>query len=313
MRKVGCLPKSMFTADLENAKSCVKVLNNDRVLTMMPEARLSTAGKFEGIQDSTYKFIKKSGVAVYTLTLKGSYLANPKWGDGARKGGFIDIELNKLFNAKETCDMPFDEFKKKIDDALYYDEMKWLETQPNVKYKTKTLAEGLENILYICPNCGEFCSLETKNRTVKCQKCGLTVEIDDRYSFKGDFKFKNFSQWFDWQEEQTKNYILSNPDFKLEQKVELRHASTNGKGLTRLSGSGKCVLDKNGLRYTGTEDGKQIEKFFPLSEIYRVLFGAGEDFELYEGKEIWYFVPEEKRCCVTYYVVSGILKQIYGE
>ena len=35
--------------------------------------------------------------------------------------------------------------------------------------------------------------------------------------------------------------------------------------------------------------GKEIEKFFPMSQIYRLLFGAGVDFEIYEGKEIWFF------------------------
>ena len=70
-----------------------------------------------------------------------------------------------------------------------------------------------------------------------------------------------------------------------------------------------CTLNKNGLLYKGSEDGIEIEKFFPLKNIYRLLFGAGEDFEIYEGKEIWYFVPEERRCCVDYYMASELLKK----
>ena len=46
-----------------------------------------------------------------------------------------------------------------------------------------------------------------------------------------------------------------------------------------------------------------------MDTIYRLLFGAGEDFEIYEGKELWYFVPEEKRSAVAWYIVSGILKE----
>ena len=61
--------------------------------------------------------------------------------------------------------------------------------------------------------------------------------------------------------------------------------------------------------YKGTQDGKGIEKFFPLDSIYRILFGAGEDFEIYEGKELYYFVPEEKRSCVAWYIVSELLKE----
>ena len=50
LRSIGCFPKSMFTSDIENAKNCVKVINQGEMLVMMPEARLSTVGKFEDIQ-----------------------------------------------------------------------------------------------------------------------------------------------------------------------------------------------------------------------------------------------------------------------
>ena len=54
-----------------------------------------------------------------------------------------------------------------------------------------------------------------------------------------------------------------------------------------------------------------MEKVFSFKEIYRLLFGAGEDFEIYEGKEIWYFVPEEIRASVDYYIASELLKNHY--
>ena len=47
-----------------------------------------------------------------------------------------------------------------------------------------------------------------------------------------------------------------------------------------------------------------------MRSVYRVLFGAGEDFEVYDGKEIWYFVPEDKRRCVDYYVASIKLREL---
>ena len=80
LRQVGAFPKSMFTMDMENAKNCLTVLKNKEILAMMPEARLSTAGRFEDIQSSTYAFIKKAGVNVYTVKICGDYLADPKWG-----------------------------------------------------------------------------------------------------------------------------------------------------------------------------------------------------------------------------------------
>ena len=313
MKKLGCLPKSMFTTDLENAKGCMRVLAHKKVLAMMPEARLSTIGKFEDIQPSTYKFLQRANVAVYTLTLKGDYFANPKWGDGARAGGVVEVELNPLFAAGETADMPMKDLQARIEKALYYDEFAWLEEKKEIKYRRKTLAQGLENILYICPNCGGRYALNTKKHDIFCESCGARWSIDDRYAFIDKKPFENFALWYEWQREETKKEILQAQEYKLESKVELRHASTDGKSLTRHAGEGVCTLNADGLRYVGSEDGKEIEKFFPLSQIYRLLFGAGEDFEIYEGREIWYFRPEEKRSCVEWYVVSGLLKELCGE
>ncbi len=311
LRGLGTIPKSMFAADMENAKSCTKVLGRGGVLVMMPEARLSTIGKFEGIQESTYKFIQRFGVTVYTIRFYGNYLANPKWGDGLRKGGLVEGELNPLFVAGETKELPLEEVQRRVDEALDYDELAWLETQPQLAFKSRTLGEGLENILYRCPNCSGESTFTAKNRSLTCEKCGLEACVDDRYGFTENKPFANFAQWYEWQNGELEKEIADNPAFALESKVELHHAGT-GKGLTRVAGEGVCSLNREGLTYRGSEDGKEIEKHFPLSQIYRLLFGAGEDFEIYEGKEIWYFVPENKRTCVVWYVASGLLKK-YNE
>lgn len=313
IKKVGCIPKSMFSADLESTKQCMRVLSSGRVLAMMPEARLSTVGRFEDIQPSTYKFIQRAGVPVYTVMIRGDYLANPKWGNGARKGSVVDITLAPLFKEGETATLTVAELQTRVEQALYYDEFAWLENNPQITYRKKTIAEGLENILYRCPACGEMHCIKTKESTVFCEKCGEKWQVNGRYAFTEEKLFKNFADWYDWQVEETRKEITENPDYVLQSKVELRHASVDGKSLTRHAGEGVCRLSKEGLRYTGTEDGKEIEKFFPLSQIYRLLFGAGQDFEIYEGKEIWFFVPEDTRTCVLWYVVSGILKGIYGE
>ena len=97
----GAFPKSMFSNDVESVKNCMKVISSNQVLAMMPEARLSTAGAFEGIQDSTFKFLKKMKVPVYSIKINGSYLAKPKWASKIRKGSVVEAELNQLFTPAE--------------------------------------------------------------------------------------------------------------------------------------------------------------------------------------------------------------------
>jgi hypothetical protein len=77
--------------------------------------------------------------------------------------------------------------------------------------------------------------------------------------------------------------------------------------LTRFAGEGVCTLSRDGLKYEGTKDGETVELTFTLERIYRLLFGAGENFEIYNGTEILYFVPNEKRSAVDWYTASKIL------
>jgi ssDNA-binding Zn-finger/Zn-ribbon topoisomerase 1 len=296
----------MFTPDLDSAKNCLRVLKNGDVLAMMPEARLSTVGRFEDIQESTFPFLKSAGVPIYTIKINGDYFASPKWGNGLRQNAYLEAELAPLFSKEQIAELSVEEIKAGVEERLYYDEFEWIKTKPELRYKSKRLAEGLENVLVRCPKCGAVHSIKTKGRLVTCEKCDLCLELDDRYSFKENPYFENFARWYDWQYALIKSDIDKNPDYVLKSKVTLKLPSLDGESLLRYGGEGECELNKDGLTYRGTRDGKDFEIFFPICEIYRLLFGAGEDFETYVGKEIYYFIPEEKRSCVEWYITSDI-------
>lgn len=306
LRTVGTFPKSMFATDLENAKNCLTVLREKNHLAMMPEARLSTVGRFEDIQESTYSFIKKAGVSVYTVKLSGDYFADPKWGKGLRRGAVVEAEMDILYTAEQLKELSLEEMKQGIEQRLYYDEFRWLEQRPKIRYRSRRMAEGLENILTTCPLCGEKYTITTEKDKVFCQKCGYLTSVDTRYGFTGDFRFANFAQWYDWQKSLLEKKILENDAYALTSKVELRLPGT-GKGMTRHGGSGVCTLSREGLVYAGTKDGAEVELRFSIARVYRLLFGAGENFEIYDGAEILYFVPEEKRSAVEWYMASMLL------
>ena len=101
--------------------------------------------------------------------------------------------------------------------------------------------------------------------------------------------------------------IENDPSFSLISQVEYRLPDHTGKALTRHAGEGICTLSREGLTYTGTKDGEEFTLHFPISHIYRLLFGAGENFEVYSGNEIQYFVPAERRSAVDWYLASMIL------
>lgn len=307
LRRLGSFPKSMFQLDVESTKNCMRVLKDGRVLAMLPEARLSTAGYFEDIQEGTFSFLKKANVPVYLIRIRGDYLANPKWGKGIRRGSVVEAELDQLFTAGELREMSVAQIRQVVEERMYYDEYAWLEERPKQHYRSRKIAEGLENILTTCPKCGKKFCLTTKKNEIHCEYCGPLTHMNGRYRFDKGFPFSHPGQWYLQQLELLKEKILNDPDYCLRSKVELRMSSKDGRSLTRPAGEGTCTLNRKGLHYCGTIDGETVEKNFSLDKIYRLLFGAGVNFETYQGNEIYFFVPEEKRSCVEWYMASMIL------
>ncbi len=308
LRSFGCFPKSMFALDIESVKNSLRVIKNGGVLAMMPEARLSTVGEFEDIQEGTYSFLKKAGVPVYFIKISGDYLAKPKWADKMRRGSLVEAELDLLFSKEELENISPEEIKARTEKALYYNEFEWLKTRPKVKYRSRRMAEGLENVLSICPICKQKHKIYTKKRDVFCENCGKIASVDERYNFVNEKPFSNFAEWYNWQFSEFASEINSNPEFALTSAVTLKHPSLDGKTFLRVAGEGICTLNREGLRYVGLEDGKEVDILFPMSEIYRLLFGAGENFEIYQGKEMYFFVPTEPKTSVDWYIASKILK-----
>jgi hypothetical protein len=278
---------------------------------MMPEARLSTAGKFEDIQPGTFDFIKKMGVPVYSVNIYGNYLASPKWGTGLVRGSVVEAELDILFTKEEIESLSVDEIERRCKERLYYDDLEWIKTRPDVRYKKKRLAEGLENILIKCPKCNEKYTIRTKGHDVFCDKCGKLATLDNRYLFDTDAPFSDFGKWYDWQFEEMKREILDDPDYALTSKVTFKLPSKDGRTMLYTAGEGVCTLNREGLTYVGTKDGEEVTLTFPIKNLYRLLFGAGESFEVYVGRTIHFFLPEEGRSAVSWYIASLILNDLY--
>jgi len=314
LKQLGAFAKSQLEVDVESTKNCLRVLQNNEVLFMMPEARICTAGRLEDIQEGTYSFLKKVCVPVYTVRLNGNYFSYPKWGKGPRRGSLVESELDILFSPEDLKRLSVAQIGQAVEKRLRYDDFRWLETRPQIRYRSGRLAEGLENILTICPVCSRRHTIATKGRAVFCEHCGKLTELDSRYAFSKDFVFDNLAQWYDWQKSVIAEEISRDPNYALQSRVELQVPSDDGKKLTRSAGRGVCTLTEAGLTYTGTKDGVPYEASFSLKRIFRLIYDAGGGFQIHNGSDMLYFLPEERCSAVDWHLTSMILyDKVYGD
>ena len=199
LRKVGCIPKSLFTGDIESVKNCLRIAKAGGNIGIMADVRLSMYGQTEDVPDTTARFLKKLGLPVVVMHFDGSYMTKPKWAKDIRKG-MILANCYELFDSASLAAATDEEVTSKMREALYYDDFEWIKKHPEITFKSKKMAEGLENILYKCPHCGkEFC-LKSKKDRFFCTSCGYEVRLNPRYTFLPQrgfpLYFENLRDWF---------------------------------------------------------------------------------------------------------------------
>ncbi len=306
MKKAGCIPKSLFTADIESVKNTIDMANKGAILGFMPEVRLSMYGELEGLPESTGRFFKKLNLPVYLCHLDGSFFIKPKWAKKIRKGP-VEVTLKKLFSVEELKEATPDLVQQTMEEALYYNDFEWLKNHPEVRYKSKTIAENLESILYECPHCNEKFCLTSKGNTVKCTNCGYTVKVDDRYAFVDcgyPHYFDNFQLWFKAQKQKIADQVNAKDNFELKSKVKLSLQSNRGKGFVREAGEGTVTLNTKGLTYSGSKDGEQYDLFIPMHDTFYLCYAKDKGFQTFYGKDYYMFNPANAHESVLWYIAS---------
>ena len=77
-RQIGCIAKRRFVPDYSVIRhSKTVLLQNKNILVLFPEARHSNIGTTAQISETAARLIKRFALPVATLSIHGSYLANP--------------------------------------------------------------------------------------------------------------------------------------------------------------------------------------------------------------------------------------------
>lgn len=130
------------------------------------------------IVPSTGKLVKTAGCGLVTYKIKGGYFSSPMWGGaGVRKGYLHGAPVN-VYTPEQLQQMTAAEVQQAIETDLYEDAYARQLEQP-MRYRSKAPAKGLENLLYICPECGGYDCFASRGDTVSCRDCGFTFRYNE--------------------------------------------------------------------------------------------------------------------------------------
>ena len=77
------------------------------------------------------------------------------------------------------------------------------------RYKSRNPAKGLENLLYICPECGAYDSFVTEKDMVRCASCGHSFRYN-AYGMLEETRFETVYEFSQWQCGQTEADVDAN-------------------------------------------------------------------------------------------------------
>lgn len=299
LTKFNCISKVQFFPDYNSIKQIKRFLDNDTSVLIFPEGRVTVDGTNGYIAPSIGKLVKWLGYPVVSGITKGGYVSWPKWGKKPRASK-ISLKLEQILSPEDVKTMSADEIAKTIAENLQYNDNVAL-IENGRKILGDRIAEGLEDLLYKCPNCKAEYKMQTHKKTIYCTQCGYSAVYNNNGLITSEYKNKVFERidlWFNYQRETIKKDIKK-PDFLLQDIVQVAMINEKNNRVT-VVGEGQLSLTNDGLAYKGLINEEEIELFFASANMPAVAYVIGESIDMYENKTIYRFIFNNDRRSTKY-------------
>ncbi len=293
---MGCIPKRLFVPDVKATVNMLKVLKSGGSLLLFPEGIQSTSGSTMPMNPATIKFFKKSPCDIIIAISKGEFMFNPRFSNIKRCGN-VDITYKVLFTKEEIETLTENEMYERYLKEFSYDDFNMnLETRWRYKGKCSN-AEGLDNIIYKCPNCNQEFKMHVLDDSISCE-CGNSIKVNEYYDLipndNSKMPFKSISDWVNYQRNEIKKEI-EKEDFKFEYNVTLRQLDETKLKKNRYDykGEGTVTIDRNNLTYKGTRDDKDVIEVLDLKNIPSATFKPQTGNEFFYLKNHYSLMPKD--------------------
>lgn len=223
------------------------------------------------ILPSTAKLLQSARCGLVTYKLTGGYFVSPMWSTNLRRGKISGSVVN-VYTQEQLSRMSADEIYKIITTDLYEDAYARQLENPE-SYKGKNLAEGLENLMFICPKCKEHNTLSSKGDTVICRHCGVSFKYTD-YGFIEGINHKTVKELSDFQ----KGIVLKDVQNGTVYKAENTELSTVKKHVETKVSSGTFIITPCYLSCGGYEIPLEDISDLAMHGKHALVFSVGKDY-----------------------------------
>ena len=260
---------------------------------MFAEGARSWDGMTDQFLPSTGKVVKSAKCGLVTYRLEGGYFVSPRWSTSFRRGRIHGTPVN-VYTKEQLAKMSVNEINEAIARDLYEDAYQRQLENP-VPYKGKNLAEGMENLLFICPKCGGYDTFQSKGDTVSCKACDLKFNYTE-YGMLEGAPFKTIYEFAKWQTEEARKAISENVIFSASKgtlKTVESHVET-------LVDEGKIAFGEDAIVVGNTR--------IPLENVLDLNM-HGKRGIVFSTKDTYYeLIPEVGTCAYKFHLYYDLYK-----
>jgi len=195
------IPKAKGKSDIATIMNIFNAVKKGYPILIFPEGDTTFYGETNYIEESTMKLIKKLKLDVVTCNVKGGYLSKPRWATGKRRNRRIELDYKLEIPKERLEELSPDEIGVIINKALYHNAYEY-QREKMIPHPGKRLAEGIENVVYVCPHCESINTIVSDRNEIFCSACKKEGYID-KYGFIHGFKFDNLIDWDRYQRDFT--------------------------------------------------------------------------------------------------------------
>ncbi len=207
---VGPIPRAKGADADDTVQLIIENLNAGIDVAMFPEGNKSWDGLTNFISKRTAEIFKMAKCGLVTYRFDGGYLRSPRWARFPRKGKVLGQVVNE-YSYEQLKDLSTDEIYSLITNDLLVDAYQYQDAN-HIRYSGEALAEGLENLTYLCPICKRFDTIHTKGNKIWCD-CGMKATFDE-YGYINGENLADYNNTVKWNRFQKKWLALHKDEFK---------------------------------------------------------------------------------------------------
>ena len=192
---VAPIPIKKQTTDIQAVMNCIRVAREGGTIAIAPEGNRTFSGRTVYMNPAIASMAKKLGLPIALFRIEGGYGVQPRWSDVVRKGK-MRAYVSQVIEPEEYKDKTPDQLLTMIQEGLEVNE-----ACVSGEFHHENLAEYLERVVYVCPDCG-LSEFESRGNIVTCKKCGKQIRYlptKELQGVDGEFPFRFVLDWYDYQ------------------------------------------------------------------------------------------------------------------